>query len=351
MKKYQKQRKTGLLPGTLVYTGGQKMESVEMAIIHYDDEMQKRKAFDYSAPLSSKWNNSGVNWINIDGLHDVEKIKKIGNTFELHYILLEDILSVNQRSKVEFYEDCTFMSIKMFHLTASGEIDSEQLSLVLKGNTLISFQEKEGDVFNGIRKSIEENLGKVRRKKADFLMYRLLDVIVDNYFLILDDFEAKIVLLEDKMDQNEIADLDKAIRNLKKQVSVFRKDIRPVLESSQRLLKEDLQVIEEPTKVYLNDVHDHLSQIVDELDIQRENLISLTEQYHSYQGMKLNNVMKVLTIVSTIFIPLTFVVGVYGMNFKNIPELSWDYGYFMTWGLMICITVFMIILFRSKKWW
>lgn len=351
MNKNRRHRKTGMLPGTLVHTGDQKMESVEMTAIHYDAKQHTKKVYSHEDSMSSTWIDAGVNWINIDGLHDVNQIQKIGDTFNLHQLLLEDILSIEQRSKVEFYEDCVFMSIKMFHLTQEGVIDSEQVSLVLKENTLISFQEKKGDVFDGVRTSIEESLGRVRLKNADYLMYRLLDVVVDNYFLISDNFEDQINHLEDKIDQNELANLDKSIRNLKKQVSVFRKDIRPLLESSQRLVKEDFKLVESPTKVYLNDVHDHLSQIIDELDIQRESLKSLSDQYHTYQGMKLNNVMKVLTIVSTIFIPLTFVVGVYGMNFKNIPELSWENGYFMTWGIMLLITLFMVILFRYKKWW
>jgi len=340
-----------MLPGTLVHTGRKKMDSVEMTTIHYDEEEQTRKAYAHEDLLNSTWNKVGVNWINVDGLHDVNQIQKIGESFNLHHLLLEDILSVGQRSKVEFYEDCVFMSIKMFHLTPKGSIDSEQVSLVLKGNTLISFQEKKGDVFDGVRTSIQENLGRVRKKNADYLMYRLLDTIVDNYFLISDFFEEQINQLEGKLDQNEIDNLDQSIRNLKKKVSVFRKDIRPVKESSQRLLNEDLELVEGPTKIYLSDVNDHLSQIIDELDIQREGLSSLTDQYHAHQGMKLNNVMKVLTIVSTIFIPLTFVVGVYGMNFKYMPELSWENGYVMAWGVMGCITLFMIILFRYKKWW
>jgi magnesium transporter len=349
VKRDKRHRKIGMLPGTLIHTGKQKMDSVEMTVIHYDEEKQSKRNYKHKDSKSSEWSTDGVHWINIYGLHDVDQIKKIGETFNLHHLLLEDILSIGQRSKMELYEDCIFMSVKMFNLTSEGAINSEQISLVLKENTLISFQEKRGDVFNGIRKSIEENLGRVRKKKTDYLMYRLLDVIVDNYFLISDNFEEQIDNLEDNIDQNEMVNLDKTIRDLKKQVSVFRKDIRPALESLRQLA--DLDLVDESTRIYLSDVYGHLSQIIDELDINREALSSLTDQYHAYQGTKLNKVMKVLTIVSTIFIPLTFVVGIYGMNFTNIPELSWENGYFMTWGLMIFITIFMMALFRYKKWW
>jgi magnesium transporter len=351
MKKSRHKRKTGMLPGSLVHTGKKKMDSVELALIQYNEKKQSKKVYHHEDNPSLTTDNSCVSWLNVDGLHDVEEIKKIGERYSLHQLLLEDVLSMDQRPKAAHYENCVFLSLKMFHLTEGLTIDQEQVSIVLTENTVISFQERKGDVFDGIRSSIQENTGRIRKKNADFLVYRMLDVIVDNYFLILDFFEDKISVMEENIDSRVAKYDDKDIRILKKQILDFRKDSRPLNDAIQRLLKDDVDKIELTTKTYLNDVHDHLSQIIDGLDVQRENLTYLTDQYHSQQGMKLNKVMKLLTIVSTIFIPLTFIVGVYGMNFKNIPELQWEKGYLMVWGLMLAVTVFMIVLFRYKKWW
>lgn len=351
MKKKRHQRKVGMLPGTLVHTGKQKMDVTDLTHIEYNEESQLKKTYRNITEIKINTNEQKVGWYNLDGLHDVDQVKKIGDYFSLHHLLLEDILSLEQRPKTEIYDNCIFISLKMFNLTSNKTIDVEQLSIVLRENTVISFQEKQGDVFNGIRTSIVENQGRVRKKNADYLMYRMLDVIVDNYYIILDYFEERIQSLEDQVDANEVNDWDRSIRNQKKELIQFRKDIRPLNDAIQRLLKDDLELIEPSTKTYLNDVHDHLSQIIDDLDTQRENLTVLTEQYHTQQGMKLNKVMKLLTIISTIFIPLTFIVGVYGMNFKNMPELSWENGYYLTWGLMFTITLVLVILFRVKKWW
>lgn len=351
MKKPPKRRKTGMIPGSLVHTGKQEMDTTEITVIQYNENDQSRKEYYLNDLLSIETSKENITWLNVDGLHDIEQVKKIGEKFELHQLLLEDVLSIDQRPKVEKYNNCIFVSLKMFHLEMDKLIDQEQISVVLKANAVISFQEKPGDVFDGIRSNILRDLGQIRKKNADFLIYRMLDTVVDNYFLIVDFFEDRINELEENIDVNKSNHDENDFRQLKKQVLNFRKDIRPLNDAVQKLLKEDIDLIDSYTKTYLNDVYDHLAQIIDALDVQRESLTYLTDQYHTQQGIKLNKVMKLLTIVSTVFIPLTFIVGVYGMNFRNMPELKWEYGYYLTWGLMIVITFFMIALFKYKKWW
>jgi magnesium transporter len=351
MKRINKKRKTGMLPGELIFTGDSKSTNVDTVATRYNDQVYEIEEPFVLADKKDLVSSDQILWINVNGIHDINVVRKLGRTFSLHPLILEDVLSVGQRPKSEYYENCIFVSIKMFRLSSELEISEEQISIILKENVLISFQEVEGDLFDEIRKNLAKNIGQLRKKGADYLMYRILDVIVDHYFLIIDTFEERIELLEDRIDGNSTNSLEINIREVKKEIIHFKREIRPFNDALLKLLKDDVQLINSETRTYLNDVHDHLTQVLDSLDAQKENLNSLNEQYSTYQAMKLNKIMKVLTVVSTIFIPLTFVAGIYGMNFKNMPELSWENGYFMAWGVMLAIAIIMLVFFRVKKWW
>jgi magnesium transporter len=296
-------------------------------------------------------NQDTITWINIDGIHDVEFIKQAGEIFDLHPLLLEDILNPDHRPKIEEYGEYLHFTLKELKWNPKEkEIESEQISFVFGKGFVISFQEQKGDIFEPIRDRIRHAKGRMRKMKADYLAYTLIDIIVDHYFTIIDLIECEIEELETEIlkstDENNI----RKIQKLKKDLMVLRKSIIPLRESVGNLEKSGSELIEERTTYFLKDVYDHTLHITDSIESYREMLNSLMELHISGMNNRLNKVMKVLTIISTIFIPLTFIVGVYGMNFDNMPEIHWQYGYYAVWGFMILTVFLMLYILRRNKW-
>lgn len=290
-----------------------------------------------------------VNWVNLDGLSNIEIIEKLQAYFCLHPLLVDDVLA-DQRPKAEEYDDYLFFTLKMLYKIEGTSIDYEQISFVLGSNFLVSFQEKEGDLFEGFRERIRLDLGKVRKKHADYLLYRLIDIIVDNYYNVLDRVGDIIDEIEETVYENPTNETFYKIQSLKKELIYLRKALYPLRDALSKIVKGESEYVREENIRYFSDVYDHVSHIIDSMDTFKDLTSSLMDIHINAMNTKMNEVMKVLTVISTIFMPLTFIVGVYGMNFKFMPELDWKYGYYVVWGIMGLIFISMMIYFRKKKW-
>lgn len=353
MPKFMKRRskKAGLPPGTLVHIGEKKTEKVRINLIDYDEgHFQEREieAVGECFPFKDK---PSVTWINIDGLHQVDVIEQLGTHFDIHPLVLEDIMHTGQRPKAEDFEKYIFLVLKMLYYDEKAhQIKAEQVSLVLGSNFLISFQEQEGDVFSTVRDRIRNGKGRIRKAGSDYLAYALMDAIVDQYFIILETFGEKIESTEEELLSNPRRQTLDSIHAMKREMIFFRKQVWPLREVVGGLARGESSLISEPTEIYLRDVYDHTIQVADTIESLRDVLSGMLDIYLSTISNKMNEVMKVLTIIATIFIPLTFIAGVYGMNFKYMPELEWHWGYYMVWGVMAVVVVTMVLYFKRKAW-
>ncbi|MBN1804055.1 MAG: magnesium/cobalt transporter CorA [Sedimentisphaerales bacterium] len=343
--------KSGLPPGTLVHLGEKKVESVKITFMDYDEQNFQEKQFSHIEECLKLKDTQTVSWINIDGLHDIELLEKLGNGFGLHPLILEDILSTGQRPKFEDYEKHIFIVLKMLSFNQESQsVETEQVSLILGPNYVISFQEHIGDVFDPIRERIRNDKGRIRKMGPDYLAYSLLDAIVDSYFNILEKFGEKIESMEEDVIDNPTERTVHQIHLLKGEMISLRKSIWPLRELIRGLQTSESPFINENTDIYLRDVHDHTIQIIDTIESFRDMVSGMLDIYLSSLSNKMNAVMKVLTIIATLFIPLTFIAGIYGMNFKYMPELEWRWSYPIVWLIMITVAVIMLFYFRQKKW-
>lgn len=357
-KLFKKISKTaGLVPGTLVHVGEEKTEQVKIKIIDYDEKNVEEKEIKSIEECFSFKDTPTVTWINVDGIHNLEIIQKLGEHFSFHPLILEDIVNTAQRPKLEDFESYIFIVLKMLYLCEKrGEIKSEQVSLILGSNFVISFQEKEGDIFNPIRERIRNARGRIRKLGADYLVYSLLDVIVDNYFIILEEIGEQIEGAEEKLITAPTPQTIQTIHNLKRNLIFLRKAVWPLREVVNTLERGESKLIKKPTHIFLRDIYDHTFQVIDTIETFRDTVSGLLDIYLSSVSNRMNEVMKVLTIIATIFIPLTFIAGIYGMNFNpavspfNMPELNWRYGYIFAWAIMLITALGMIVYFKRKKW-
>ena len=343
-------RKKGLPPGTLVHIGDVKADDISISVLDYSDASAELKTLtpDECAHYTSEATTS---WININGLHKIEELQTIGNFFNLHPLIMADIVNTDQRPKVEFYDDYVYLVLKMITWNnAASRIDSEQISIVIGAGWVLSFQERPGDVFDPVRERILQAKGKIRQRKSDYLGYALFDEIVDNYYIILEGLGDTIEALEEEILAQPTQSSVGRLHSLKREVLFLRKAVWPLREMAIALEREEHALISAEVHPYLRDVYDHTIHIIEIIDSYRDLLAGLLDLYMSSVSNTMNSVMKVLTIIATIFIPITFVAGVYGMNFKYIPELRWDYGYFYSLGLMAAIALVMIAYFRRKRW-
>jgi magnesium transporter len=290
-----------------------------------------------------------VNWVNLDGINVSPMIEKIQAHFCLNSLVIDDIIN-DQRPKAEEFEDYLFVTLKMLYRIEGAEIDYEQISFVLGKNFLITFQEKEGDLFDAFRERIRQDQGKVRKKEADYLLYRLIDIIVDNYYNVLDNIGEQIEETEECITSDSSMETFKKIQQLKKELIYLHKALYPLRDALGKLVKDESSFIKEENLRYFDDVYDHVIHLIDSLETYRDLTSSLMDIHINTQNTRLNEVIRLLTIISTIFIPLTFIVGVYGMNFKYFPELEWRYGYTAIWTVMILIAGAMVAFFKYKKW-
>ena len=343
--------KAGLPPGTLVYTGEKKLETVRITVIDYDERNYQERQVDRVEECFQFKATPTVTWINIDGLHDVKIIEEIGKHYDLHPLTLEDILHTGQRPKFEDLDSYLLVVLMMLRFDEENQmVLSEQVSLVLGSNFVISFQENIGDVFEQIRDRIRNAKGRIRKMGADYLMYALLDAVVDNYFGILEKLGEKIESLEEELVGDPSERTLQQIHSLKREMVFLRKSVWPLRELISGLERSESDLIEESTGVYLRDVYDHTIQVIDTVESFRDMVSGMLDIYLSSISNRMNAVMKVLTIIATIFIPLTFVAGIYGMNFEYMPELKWHWGYATVWLVMLVVAGVMILYFKRKKW-
>jgi magnesium transporter len=344
-------KKIGLPPGTPVFVGEKKIEKAKITIIDYDEKQLQEKEAETIEECFPFKDTPTVTWINIDGVHQLDIIENIGRHFELHPLIMEDIMNTEQRPKMEDFERYIYIVLKMLYYDEKeNETRIEQVSLILGENFVISFQEIEGDIFDPIRQRIRNGKGRIRKMGADYLGYALLDAIVDKYFIILEKLGGRIEELEDKLVNNPGPDTFQEIHRLKREMIFLRKSVWPLREVINSLERGESKLIQKSTLIYLRDVYDHTIQVIDTVETFRDMVSGMHDTYLSVVSNRMNEVMKVLTIIATIFIPLTFIAGIYGMNFKFMPELEWRWAYFVVWIVILVITVFMVIFFRRKKW-
>ena len=324
---------------------------VILELISYNREVHNKFDNLEAEDLLLKLQPDRVNWVNVDGLSSLETLEKLQAHFSLHALLIDDVLN-DQRPKAEEFDDYLFFTLKMLYridLTCT-DIDYEQISFVLGRDFLISFQEKEGDLFDGFRERIRLDQGKVRKKQADYLLYRLIDIIVDNYYNVLDRIGDLIEETEDNVYENPTQRTFHDIQSLKKELIYLRKALYPLREALSKIVKGESEFIQEENLRYFADVYDHVAHLIDSLDTYKDLTSSLLDIHINAMNTRMNEVMKVLTVISTIFMPLTFIVGVYGMNFDFMPELGWRWGYFGVLGVMAVVVIGMLIFFKRKKW-
>ncbi len=350
-------KKAGLVPGTPVYIGEKKVEKVKITIIDYDEnnfDMREIETVEECFPYKER---PTVTWINVDGLHEVSKIEKIGSCYGLHPLVIEDIVNTEQRPKIEFFDNYIFLVIKMHSYDGeSKEIESEQMSLILGTNFVITFQEKHGDIFNPVRYRIQNSKGRIRKVVADYLAYALVDAVVDNYYKVIEGVSEVIEEMEEELVSNPTLDTLQKIHIMKREMILLRKSVWPLREVISTLQREETPLVRDSTIIYLRDLYDHTVQVIDTIETFRDIVSGMLDIYLSSVSNRMNEVMKILTIFAVIFIPLTFIAGIYGMNFNperspfNMPELNWYLGYPTALGLMAVIGIAMLLYFRKKRW-
>ncbi len=334
----------------MVYTGSPRTTPAEISIIDYDAETVHETLQASPPDCHVLVNKATVTWVNVDGVHDAPVIEAIGAIAGLHPLVMEDIVNPNQRPKFESYDTYAFIELYMVHERENGTFEIEQVSMVVGPRYVLSFQEFSGDVFAPVIERIRTGKGNIRKQGADYLAYVLIDTVVDHYFHIVERVtdrmdEIESALLADTHDGGLVA-----INNVKRDVLHLRRAIWPLREVLAVMERDEDRLFDKKTRVYLRDVHDHIIQVIEILETQRDFLASLTDLYLSRQNQRMNEIMKFLTIVGTIFIPLTFIVGLYGMNFDHMPELRWKLGYPIVLAGMAGIAIALVVYFRHKKW-
>ncbi len=347
----KRSKKSGLPPGTPVYIGETVNSPVKIHLIDYDEESFQEKELEKIEDAFAFKDTASVSWINVSGVHQVDVIEKIGKHFDLHSLVIEDIANTEQRPKVEDYGDYLFIVLKMLSVDSSTKIvKTEQVSLVLGKNYVLSFQQDVGDVFDNVRSRIRTGKSKIRKLGTDFLVYSLMDAIVDNYFGVLEQLGDDVEQIEDLVVKGADSRSISSVYKVKQQMIGVRKALWPLREMISQLQNLESSLIGKSSTIYLRDMYDHSVQLIDTVETLRERLSELIDIYLSSQSNRLNEIMKVLTVITTMFIPLTFVTSIYGMNFAYMPELSWSFGYPVILGIMLFIVLIMLIYFKRKKW-
>lgn len=350
-KRSNRRAKAGMPPGALVHVGKKRVEKPSLHLFSYDPTSLEEKEIDPAGVPMLVGKKERVFWLDVAGLHDTDLLSHLGKMYGIHPLVLEDVLNTGQRPKMEEVGDYVFFVFKMVDLDQkSGVLSVEQVSFLLGQGSLITFQEKPGDLFEPVRERLRKGLGKIRGAGADYLAYALLDVVVDRYFMVLEQQEERIEELEDRLAEKVQADTIREIHSLRREVREFRQLVWPLREALSRFRSLESGSVREGTRIYLSDLYDHLIQVLDILENCREGASGLMDLYLSMAGNRMNEVMKFLTVIATLFIPLTFLAGIYGMNFEYMPELSWKWSYPIFWVVMIAVLGIMIFCFRRKKW-
>lgn len=356
-KRFKRYRKRGLLtsPGTLTYIGPDIVEKTKVRRIRYNEQMFKDevvKSLEECRPAEN--GEHYTTWLNVDGIHEITLIEKLGNLYHLHPLLLEDVVNTEHKPKLELYDSGQlFLTLKMLHVDSESpiSISSEHVSFVLGKNYVLSFQEElSSDIFVSVETRLEASVGKTRRNGPNYLLFALMDVVVDNYFIVLEKLGDALDATEDQVIRGEQELSLKDLYALKRELTLARRQIWPLRDMVSQLIREDNVQISRDVIPYYRDLYDHIMQVLDTIDSYRELVASLVDVHLSTISNRMNQVMKTLTIFSAVFMPLTFIVGVYGMNFEYMPELKDPNGYYYVWGLMAAVTIGMIFYFKTKKW-
>ena len=344
-------KKLGFPPGSLIFVGEQKTDSVGLTVINYDEERFEEKQAASIQDCLAYRDLPSTTWIHVCGLHRPDLIETLGGSYGIHHLFLEDILNTAQRPKMEDLEDGLFIVMKAFTLSEDCKATAgEQISFILGKNYVISLQEGNADIFEPVRGRLRSGKGRIRGLGADYLLYALMDTIVDHYFSVLEVLGERIEVLEDELLTDHARETLPRMHRLRRELLFLKKMAWPLREVISAMLRSESGLIRQATQFYIRDLYDHIIQVVDSLENYRELASGLLEIYLSSASNRMNEVMKVLTIIATIFIPVTFIAGVYGMNFEFMPELKWRWGYAMVWGVMIAMIVAMLAYFRKKKW-
>ncbi|MDA3928955.1 MAG: magnesium/cobalt transporter CorA [Prolixibacteraceae bacterium] len=353
MARFLKSRKNlvGQAPGAMTFIGRKKMEKPRFRIMSYDEKNFREKETVDAASMLTHLQKNAVNWINIDGLHDHKEIMEVGMAFNLSPLVLEDIVNTDQRPKVIEDDDNLVVFLKQLTYEASDHsVHADQITLILGENYVISFQEEVGAFFNTIRERMRQNVGKIRTSNSDYLFYRIIDTIADNYMLCIGAIGELVEENETNILKNVNKEIIGKIYNHKQEISFIRKAVRPAKDVTKSLKNAESKLIHESTRPYINDLDDILIHSMETIEIYYTMIGDQLNLYNTNLSNRANDVMKVLTIFAAIFIPLTFIAGIYGTNFDNVPELHYKYSYFIMWGVMVTLAIVMLLYFRRKKW-
>ncbi|MDH4038758.1 MAG: magnesium/cobalt transporter CorA [Candidatus Krumholzibacteria bacterium] len=345
------QAQPGQPPGTLVYDRPPRVDKVSIRVIDYGADACAVRTTSEVEDTFRLRDSDTVSWIDVEGLHDTDLLNRFGSHFGLHPLVLEDILNTHQRPKIEEYDDYLYMVVRMLAPGTNGaELHSEQVSIILARRFVITFQEIPGDVFDPLRKRIDLGKGRVRRMGTDYLVYSIIDTIVDNYFLLLEKIAERIEEIEDSITASPQPEDLSRVHQLRRELVYLRRNIWPLRDVVISLERSETELVSEDARIYIRDLHDHVVQVIESLENFRDVLASLQDLYASSIGQRTNEVIRVLTIISTIFVPLTFLAGVYGMNFDILPELHWRHGYFAFWAVSVVLVASLIAFLRSRRW-
>lgn len=353
MARKKQKKKVGAVPGEVVFTGRKKVDKVFVHYMEYDESTIKDETLtnltikDFHKPVEEK-----IQWYDIRGLHDTKLLEEIGQTFELHPLIVEDIADVNHRAKVEEYSNGIFFKLNALYVNSPKSLSHirESVSIFFGKHFVLSFQERKHDLFLPIRERLVQSKGRIRRRKADYLAYALVDLVIDHYYEVLDNLGERVDHIENNISTDPQETIKFDIHKIKREVLAVRKTVYPLRESINQIIKSESGIIDERTKLFYRDIYDHTIETMDMIESQRDMIYGLQDLYISEISFKMNKVMQILTIVTTIFVPLTFLVGIYGMNFNHIPELTYYYGYFILWGVMILIALSLVFFFKRKRW-
>lgn len=344
------QRET--IPGTVEYIGKPRLEEIKIDVLEYDEsKVADLHTLNSVKDLEIYLARPGIKWIQVTGVHNSDILNEIGNRFGIISLDLEDIANTTQRPRIEERDDYIFLVFKILQIIPdSSDVNMEQVSIVLGSDYVISFHETTPKIFETLSNRILTSKGRVRRMKTDYLVFTIIDIIIDHYFTLIGNIGESIEEIEEELVTSPGQSSQQAIYKIKRRLSYVKKTIWPAREVLNQLQRSDHQFIHDETRIYFRNNYDHTIQIIETIESLRDLTSGMMDLYLSTVSYKMNEIMKVLTIFSTIFIPLTFFAGVYGMNFKNLPELDWKYGYFIFWGIMVAITMFMLLFFRRRKW-
>ncbi|WP_299767124.1 magnesium/cobalt transporter CorA [uncultured Dokdonia sp.] len=348
-----KRIKTGMAPGAIIYTGDKTIADTMIHHLQYTRDAIKESIVkdEKDIQVNKNFKIDLIDWIDVRGMDNTDIIASISSSFKIHPVLQESIVDVYRRPSFEEHENGIFIIVKALSFDKSTtQVFKEHVTIFLKQNVLLTFQETPSDLFESVRKRMGNTMSRVRQRGADYLLFALLDTLIDNYYITLDRFEEAIEEIEDRITEQQ-SNSDKAdIHKLKKELVILRKSIAPLREVISKFSKSENQIIKDNTQIFIRNLYENTIQITDSIDSYRDMLNSLQDLFIAEVSFKMNKVMQLLTLISVIFIPLTFLAGIYGMNFEYIPELQYKYGYFVLLGVMLIICILLVLLFRKKKW-